>query len=124
MNAPRLLHRIIRGGVYEGLLAGPSDAPAIELRLDGRAIARPTLEAADGMPGAWAMRATIPGTVLSEGVQAVTLVECDAGTVLDSFTVSAGDPQADDLRAEIALLRAELDLLKAAFRRHCSETGG
>jgi hypothetical protein len=28
----------------------------------------------------------------------------------------------EDIRAEVDLLRAELDLLKRAFRRHCSET--
>jgi hypothetical protein len=28
----------------------------------------------------------------------------------------------DDLRAEVDLLRAELDMLKRAFRRHCLET--
>jgi hypothetical protein len=30
----------------------------------------------------------------------------------------------DDLRAEVDLLRAELDMLKRAFRRHCLETMG
>jgi hypothetical protein len=30
----------------------------------------------------------------------------------------------DDLRAEVDLLRAELDMLKRAFRRHCLETAG
>jgi hypothetical protein len=29
---------------------------------------------------------------------------------------------AEDIRAEMDLLRAELDLLKQAFRRHCVET--
>ena len=36
----------------------------------------------------------------------------------------AGEALAHDLRAEIDLLRAELDMLKRAFRRHCLETGG
>ena len=34
----------------------------------------------------------------------------------------AGEALGDDIRAEVALLRAELDMLKRAFRRHCLET--
>ena len=34
----------------------------------------------------------------------------------------AGEAVSDDLRAEVELLRAELDMLKRAFRRHCLET--
>ena len=36
----------------------------------------------------------------------------------------AGEALAHDIRAEIDLLRAELDMLKRAFRRHCLETMG
>ena len=46
------------------------------------------------------------------------------GEVLASFTLVAGVPLEEDLRAEISLLRAELDLLKKAFRRHVTETAG
>ena len=42
--------------------------------------------------------------------------------ILGDFTLMAGDAVADDLRAEVELLRAELDMLKRAFRRHCLET--
>ena len=31
---------------------------------------------------------------------------------------------AEDIRAELSLVRDELDLLKRAFRRHCVETEG
>ena len=43
--------------------------------------------------------------------------------VLGSFSIVAGDALAEDIRAELTLLRAELDMLKKAFRRHCVETG-
>ena len=42
--------------------------------------------------------------------------------VLASFSIVAGDALAEDIRAELSLLRAELDMLKKAFRRHCVET--
>jgi len=44
------------------------------------------------------------------------------GGKLGSFTVIAGEALGDDIRAEMDLLRAELDMLKRAFRRHCLET--
>ena len=46
------------------------------------------------------------------------------GTVLDRITLMAGAALDEDIRAEIALLRDELELLKSAFRRHCAETAG
>jgi len=54
--------------------------------------------------------------VLSDGLQTVVL-QAD-GEVLTKVTILAGAPLQDDLRAEIGLLRAELDLLKRAFQRH------
>ena len=44
------------------------------------------------------------------------------GETLGHVTLIAGDPLAEDLLAEVDLLRAELDMLKRAFRRHCLET--
>ena len=46
------------------------------------------------------------------------------GETLAHFTIITGVPMEDDLRAEVDLLRAELDMLKRAFRRHCVETLG
>jgi hypothetical protein len=42
--------------------------------------------------------------------------------VLASFAFLAGDALSEDIRAEMDLLRDELDMLKRAFRRHCVET--
>jgi hypothetical protein len=44
--------------------------------------------------------------------------------LLGSFSIVAGDALAEDIRAELSLLRAELDMLKKGFRRHCLETLG
>ena len=37
-------------------------------------------------------------------------------------TIADGEALGDDMRVEIELPRAELDMLKRAFRRHCVET--
>jgi hypothetical protein len=41
---------------------------------------------------------------------------------LAHFTIITGVAMEDDMRAEVDLLRQELDMLKRAFRRHCLET--
>jgi len=45
-----------------------------------------------------------------------------SGETLNSFSIISGTPLDDDIRVEMDLLRAELDMLKKAFRRHCLET--
>jgi hypothetical protein len=111
----------IAQGVWEGVLTGVVGAvPAIEARHQDRALEGLEITAVSGKPGRFALRLPIPPTVLGEGVQTVLL---HAGAeVLAQFTLIVGVPLEDDLRAEISLLRAELDLLKRAFRRHCAET--
>ena len=62
----------------------------------------------------------IPASLISDGVQTF-VVQDGNGKTLASFAILAGDVLAHDLRAEIDLLRAELDMLKTAFRKHVSE---
>lgn len=111
----------IAGGVWEGVLGGvEGPPPALEARHMGRDLGRVELSAIPAKPGSYAVRLPIPASVLSEGVQTVLLHVGEM--VLNQFTVIAGVPLEEDLRAEISLLRAELDLLKRSFQRHCTET--
>ena len=84
-----------------------------------------TVEAAgdlgDAGGGTWVVRVPVPPEAVANGVQTVVVAEAE-GEVLGSFALVAGEALAPDLRAEIDLLRAELDMLKRAFRRHCLET--
>lgn len=73
--------------------------------------------------GQWAVRIPIPVEMIGDGAQTFLIFDMASGEALDSFTIIAGDAVGDDIRAEVALLRAELDMLKRAFRRHCVETG-
>lgn len=116
----------IRQGVWEGVLSGAAEDAAsppalmathLEAPLDGL-----TVTQIKDMPGDWAVRLPIPTEILSEGVQTVVLIDPVSDDTLASFTLVTGEPLDDDIRAEIDLLRAELDLLKKAFRRHCLET--
>ncbi len=78
--------------------------------------------AVPGREGDFAVKVPIPAEVLSEGVQ--TLLVRHGSETLAHFTIITGVAMEDDVRAEIDLLRAELDMLKRAFRRHCLETMG
>ena len=75
-----------------------------------------------GEPNQWSVRVPIPIELIGDGAQTFLIFDRDTGETLDSFTIIAGDAVSDDIRAEVALLRAELDMVKRAFRRHCAET--
>ena len=109
----------IAEGWWEGVLTGAEADTAVDAWHQDRRIEGVEITKLAGTTGQ-AVRVPIVGSVLSEGVQTVLLKVGDE--VLAFFTIVAGVPLEEDLRAEISLLRAELDLLKRAFRRHCAET--
>ncbi len=89
--------------------------PQVDVTHDGAVLQGAKVQA-DG-EGAWLMRVPVPQDTLSDGLQTYLVTDRDTGAKLGHFTILAGEIPADDLRAEVALLRAELDLLKKAFRR-------
>jgi hypothetical protein len=70
------------------------------------------------------VKADIPKEFLMDGVQTFLFVFEGQTEILDRFSIITGEPLEEDLRAEIQLLREELDMVKRAFRRHCIETIG
>lgn len=70
----------------------------------------------------WIVRVPIPAELIADGVQTFLICDRRSGEVLNSFALISGEALSHDIRAEVALLREELDLLKRAFRRHCLET--
>jgi len=76
----------------------------------------------DRVEECWHVSVPIPADRIADGVQTFVIRDRRADAVLASFTIIAGDALAEDIRAEMSLLRAELDMLKKAFRRHCVET--
>ena len=110
-------------GVWEGVVTGAENGnkPAIEVSHLGKAVAF-SLNAQEDNLEVWALNIPIPPELLSDGVQVFLISGKDNGEKLTSFTIVTGEPLDDDIRAETELLRAELDMLKRAFRRHCLET--
>lgn len=70
----------------------------------------------------WRISVPIPVERIADGVQTFVIRDRKEDAVLGSFSIVAGDALAEDIRAELSLLRSELDMLKRAFRRHCVET--
>lgn len=70
----------------------------------------------------WRVSVPIPVDRIADGVQTFVIRDRSEERVLASFSIVAGDALAEDICAELSLLRAELDMLKKAFRRHCVET--
>lgn len=124
MSEQTLTKTRLRAGVWEGVLRSPAPAPAVEVLLQGQAIDGVSLTAIPGAAGEWALRAPIAAEHLSDGVQTYLIRDAASGEALGHFTVITGIAPQDDLRAEVDLLREELDMLKRAFRRHCVETAG
>ena len=107
----------IRAGVWEGVLTAEGPAPAIEVWHLETALEGVQVQPDETTQGQFRVTVPIPAQLLFDGVQTFVVTAGD-GTHLDSFAIVAGAPLDHDLRAEIDLLRAELDLLKKAFRRH------
>lgn len=114
----------LRTGVWEGRITGAADTgtrPDIRVtHLDHPVEAVKVTEG--GEAGLWNITIPVPTEAVADGVQTFLIIDASDDTKLGDFTLIAGEAVADDLRAEVELLRAELDMLKRAFRRHCLET--
>lgn len=107
----------LRAGIWEAVLSADAP-PGVEALHQGCHLPGLTVVALAGRPGDWLLRLPLPPERLDDGVQTFILRDRDGGQTLGHFTIVSGMPLEADLRAEIDLLRAELDLLKRAFRRH------
>lgn len=111
-------------GIWEGVISSSGDAgiaPDIQVTHLDRPIQSISLTVDAANTGIWQLQIAIPPELLSDGVQVFLIIDKATGEKLDAFTIITGEPLEDDIRSEVELLRAELDLLKRAFRRHCLE---
>lgn len=110
-------------GVWEGLVTRTAGdgTPKIEVTHLEQTVPNTRLTATAEGTG-WVLRVPIPVETIAEGVQTYLIRDLETDEVLEIITLISGEVLADDIRAEMDLLRAELDMLKRAFRRHCVET--
>ena len=115
-----LVESRIARGVWHGLVKAGA-APGIEIWWGEERIADVSVEPAGDAAGYWRVTAPIPVAAIDEAAQVFQVIERASGARLGHFAISAGTPDGTDLVAEIALLRADLELLARAFRQHCRE---
>lgn len=108
-------------GQWQGLLRGGSGTPP-ELVAEHLGQPLPGLQVTPDTDGAWRVDLPIPASVIADGAHCVVIRQAEDMRELAVIVLMAGEDLAHDLRGEVAMLRAELDLLKRAFRRHCAET--
>ena len=121
----RLTETRLKEGVWEALLRREreedhADLPKIEVSLGNKEI--DGVEVIPDQEGGYVLRVHVPKFAICDGVQTFLIKDKAAGEKIGAFTLIAGETLDDDIRAEMDLLRAELDMLKRAFRRHCLET--
>lgn len=114
----------IHAGVWEGVLTATAEGtPVLEVTHQGQAVSGVEVSALTDQPGQFSVRVPIPAALLSDGIQTFVIQDKASGQTLDSFVIVTGEPLQADIRAEMDLLRSELDMLKRAFRRHCQAGG-
>lgn len=105
----------IAEGVWSGIVSAPDPQPPdLEVLHGDTVLSRPALVPLEAER--WRLDVPIPAERIADGVQVFVIRARGATEALASFTVVAGGPVTGDARAEIAQLRAELELLKSAFR--------
>lgn len=113
-HSPSASH--LSAGIWHVLLTDQAQtAPALRASHNGTDLAGLTCQQGRAA-GTWQISVPVPPSALSDGLQTIVLYDAN-NHVVDRLAILAGAPLDADLRAEIALLRAELDLLKAAIRR-------
>lgn len=111
-------------GVWEGVIAGNADdapPPEIDVRVHDQKIPDVAIEPLPE-PASWLLKVPVPAKMIADGVHTFVISDAALGQTMGNFSIIAGDAAGEDIRAEMALLRAELDMLKRSFRRHCRET--
>ncbi|MDU8929405.1 hypothetical protein RXV86_18580 [Alisedimentitalea sp. MJ-SS2] len=115
----------MKEGVWEALLRRDREEDHADLPRIGVTLGNAEVEGVEVIPdqqGGYVLRVTVPKYAICDGVQTFLITDKVSGEKIGSFTLIAGEALGDDVRAEMDLLRAELDMLKRAFRRHCLET--
>ncbi|WP_136636404.1 hypothetical protein [Pseudooceanicola onchidii] len=112
----------LANGQWEGVITDVPDGirPGVAVRFRDKPLDDVTVSPAGN--GDWRLSFAIPVNAICDGIQTITIVEAKTGDVLNSAAIIAGETADETMQAEIDLLRAELDMLKRAFRRHCVET--
>jgi len=109
-------------GVWQGIVTGAGQImPQVEATFENKTVDGVNL-AHNAEADHWAITVPVPPEAVADGVHSILIRDVATDEGLGQITLIAGEALGDDIRAEMNLLRAELDMLKRAFRRHCLES--
>lgn len=106
-----------RHGHWTGRLRAGS-APKLSVSLHGEPLQGVSVEPAG--EGLWQIGFAVPPAALSDGAHSFLIDDAETGQRLGVATIIAGVGLEEDLRAELDVIRAELDMLKRTLRRLAS----
>jgi hypothetical protein len=105
------------------VLFGPTpeagSPPVLSAVHDGTPLPGLTVTAEAETPGYWRVRVALPATLIGDRVAVVALRQGEGALARDlaRVSVAAGQALLDDLAADVAALRAEMELLKSVVRQ-------
>ncbi|MDG1168321.1 MAG: hypothetical protein P8N14_03935 [Sulfitobacter sp.] len=122
MSALELTKTMLIQGVWQGIITAASgQEPQVEVTHENTVVPDVVLTH-DPSADHWTFSVPVPAQAIAEGVQTLIMRDKLANAKIGHMTLIAGEPLDLDIRAEMDLMRAELDMLKRAFRRHCADT--
>ena len=108
-------------GVWTAIITGAKEEPDLSVTHLEKQVHGAALTPTD-TKCQWELKVPVPVEAICDGVLTFLVTDKKVDEVVGSFSLISGEALGDDIRAEMDLLRAELDMLKRAFRRHCLET--
>ena len=122
MTDLQLTKTVMREGVWQGIVTHKAgEVPQIEVTHAGTPVPGVTLTH-DPKAGHWLLSIAVPLEAIADGMQILLITDTSTNERIGHVSLLADEVTTDGLLGEVALLRAELDMLKRAFRRHCLES--
>lgn len=119
MSQPIFTRIGFRAGIWQGRIQGTSSG-MIDVLHQGQVLEE--VEVTPEAEKSWILSVSIPSECLGQGISTFIVRDRESSAEIGGFSIIVdADDDSEDMRAELRLLRAELDLLKQAFRRHMNE---
>jgi hypothetical protein len=122
MSTLKLTKTRMLEGMWQGIITGSGDTKPDIAVTHGNADVSDFKLAKSDTADHWSLTIPVPASAIADGIQVIVVTDNDAGQKIGDVVIIGDEVTNIDQRAELELLRAELDMLKRAFRRHCVET--
>lgn len=117
-----VIRRVANGKIHAAFKPKANGSSELLLVKGDVVLAESVVSDPEGDDGFIDINFQIPAELISDGVIFLEIKRTVASEALGATTIIAGQPLDYDLHAEVASLRAELDMLKAAFRERARKS--